>query len=138
MVVANIKVADTISRNAFISFCAAIVVFLFSNADILVYGDWDTKIIGLPSCLFYYILKVLGYTLVTALLLLFGIKHKGINTFITELIAVLRDGKISPEEKLHMIDIFKDEFLGGWADISSLVEQQAKKLESVKLPDKLT
>jgi len=134
---AKVKIADTISRGAFISFVIAIFLFMITNADILVNGDWDTKVIGIPTCLFYYILKVSGYILITALLIIFGIKHPGINVFVTELIEVLRDGKLTPEEKIHLIDVFKDEFLGGWADLSNLVAEQAKKLEKIELPKPL-
>lgn len=109
---------------------------MVSNVDILINGDWSTKVFVFPSCLWYYLLKVLGYTLVTGLLILLGISHPGINHFLSELIEVLRDGKLSPEEKLHLIEVFKDEFLGGWADLTQLVvqEQKAKKEPPEKLP----
>jgi hypothetical protein len=133
----QIKVAEQVSRKAFIGFVVAVIFFMITNADTLV-GDWT--VLGwfqLPLCVWNYFWKILVYTLGTAIILLLGINHPGINNFINALLKALRDGTITPQEKLNLIEIAKDEFLGEWADLTQLVAQQEAKKEIPPPPEPL-
>jgi hypothetical protein len=128
----KVVIAETVSKKAFLSFIIAIVIFMVTNVDILVNGDWTTRVWLIPSCLWYYLLKVLGYTFITGLLILFGIQHPGISRLIEGIQDALRDGKITPQEKLGLIMLAKDEFLGAWADLAAMVTPKSEEKEKIE------
>jgi hypothetical protein len=131
----TIKLNETVSRKAFIGFIVAVIFFMITNFDTLL-GDWNvTGWFGIPICIWNYFWKTLVYTIGTGIIILLGINNPGINHFITKLLEALRDGTITPEEKLDLIQTAKDEFLGQWADLSNLVaKQKEKKVPIAKLP----
>jgi|GEM_PF-3629397 len=126
----KLKTLDAIPRNQFLGFIVAIVIAFLTNASKLE-GDWSEyiylfgwKFIQQP--LWSFCIGFFGNTLILTLVVVFGIERPGVNHFVTELIKALRDGKLSPEEKLHLIEILKDEFLGQWADLSNYVYGKEK------------
>lgn len=130
----KIVIAETVSVKAFLAFLTSVVLFMLTNLDML--RKTSTVIIlGFPENIWLYILKVSGYSIVTALVMLFGISHPGITRLIEGIQAALRDGKITPEEKLGLIMLAKDEFLGAWADLANMVAK--KKETEIKAPDKI-
>lgn len=130
----TIKINETVSRKAFIGFVVAVIFFMITNIDTL-NGNWAiTGWFGLPICVWNYFWKILIYTIGTALILLLGINNPGINKFIVALQQALRDGTITPQEKLNLIELAKDEFLGAWADLTQLVAKQKEKIEPLVVP----
>ena len=107
----KLKILDAIPTSQFIGFVIAIIIFILTNIGL----DWEKDGLQSPT------IKVIGYIIAAALIVSLGIKKPGFAGFMSKLIETLRDGKISPEEKLQLIEAFKDEFLGQWADLSSMI-----------------
>ena len=60
-------------------------------------------------------------------------KHKeNCRSYVKGIVEDLNDGKLTPEEKLHIIQSAKDNLFGQWADLSQQVEE--KKEEEKKAP----
>lgn len=130
----KLVIAEMVSRNTFLAFLVSVVIFMVTNLGMLDQVS-ERVILGFPEHIWLYILKVLGYSCLTALTILFGISHPGITKLIEGIQNALRDGKITPEEKLGLIMLAKDEFLGAWADLANMVAK--KKENEIKAPDKI-
>ena len=131
----KLKTLDAIPTKQFAGFVIALLISFFTNIDKLL-GNWDQLIWNwIPEPLMDFMLGFFGNTIILVLVIVFGIERPGINNFITKLIEALRDGKLTPEEKLELINALKDEFLGQWADLTSLVLQkkEEKITESIDL-----
>ncbi len=115
----KIKLQQSIGIKAFIGFIVAINIFFITTVGIpteswkIFIGDNRTK----------FLLYLDGI----AILLCLGITRPSVNKFLSELILALRDFKLSAEERLHLIEILKDEFLGNYADLSIEVSKKKEK-----------
>jgi len=116
----RIKLTDAITKKAFIGFMITIFIFFFMNVDID-WTDWTE-------------LKFVIYVLMIGALVVLEIPRPGISAFMTDVFVALNDGKLSPSEKLQIIQSAKDNLFGQWADLSNAVEEEKIK-EEEKIPD---
>jgi hypothetical protein len=115
----KIKLQQSIGIKAFIGFVVAINLFFITTVGIptdswkIFIGDSKTK----------FLLYVDGISI----LLCLGITRPSFNKFFSELVLALRDFKLSAEERLHLIEVLKDEFLGNYADLTIEVAKKNEK-----------
>ena len=125
----KLKILDAIPRGQFLGYVIAMLIAFLTNMGKL-NGDWTTFVfLEFPDPLWDFLLGFLANWAIITLVVMLGIERPGINHFITELMKALRDGKLSPEEKLHLINLIKDEFLGQWADLTTNVYENVEKKE---------
>ena len=117
----KIKLTDAITKKAFIGFIIAIFLFFFTNVPI----DWkDIKD-----------WKFILYVLAVGILIILEVPRPGISAFMTDVFLALNDGKLTPVEKLQIIQSAKDNLFGQWADLSQVVAEEEKKEEEKKIPE---
>jgi len=80
--------------------------------------------------------KFLSYTALTTALVLYGIERPGLAKFFVDLFGALRDGKLTAEEKVFLIESATDNIFSQWANLKAIVSGDKK--EEKKLPDPLT
>lgn len=126
------KLNDAISVKTFVSYVIAIIFFFVMNVVL------GTNVIDLINVFHWYQLgwvKFLFYTVITTILVLFGIERPGIAKFFVDLFAALRDGKLSAEEKLYLIESATDNIFSQWANLSAVVKQVEEKVIEKNEPD---
>ena len=119
----KIKLNDAITKKAFLGFMIAIAIFYFMNIDV----EW---VWPLPANL-----KFIVYVSLMGILVILEIPRPGIAKFMTDVFEALNDGKLTPAEKLSLIQSAKDNLFGQWADLSRLVaeEEEIEKEEKKEL-----
>ena len=116
----KLKLTDAITKKAFIGFIITIFIFFFMNVDID-WTDWTE-------------LKFVVYVLMIGALVILEIPRPGISAFMTDVFVALNDGKLTPAEKLQIIQSAKDNLFGQWADLSNAVEEEKVKETEKKEP----
>jgi len=114
----KIQTSDAITKNAFVGFVIAIFVFFFMNVSIDWNDWWHSSA-----------LKFALYVLLMAFLVIVEIPRPGIAAFLTDVFGALNDGRLTPEEKLQLIQSAKDNLFGQWAELSAIVAQKEEKIE---------
>ena len=114
---AKIKLNDAITKSSFIGFVIAICIFYFMNVEI----EWEWP---LPPKVKYIL-----YVIFIALLVILEIPRPGISAFMMDVFKALNDGKLTPAEKLNLIQSAKDNLFGQWADLSEIVAKEEEKIK---------
>ena len=118
----KIKLNDAITKSSFIGFVVAIGIFYFMNVEI----EWEWP---LPPKVKYIL-----YVIFIALLVILEIPRPGISKFMMDVFEALNDGKLTPAEKLNLIQSAKDNLFGQWADLSAIVAKAEEKEKEKKPP----
>lgn len=108
----KIQLSDAITKKSFIGFVIAIFIFFAMNVDL----EWEWP---LPTEL-----KFVLYVFMMAGLVILEIPRPGISKFMMDVFEALNDGRLTPEEKLAIIQSAKDNLFGQWADLSAIVERK--------------
>jgi len=116
----SVQLNDAITKKSFIGFVIAIFIFYFMNVEVVV--AWP-----LPSNL-----KFILYVFLIGALVILEIPRPGISMFMMDVFKALSDGKLTPEEKLQIIQSAKDNLFGQWADLSEIVAKKETKKEEEK------
>ena len=112
----KIQTSDAITKNAFMGFVIAIFIFFFMNVAIDWADWWHSSE-----------LKFALYVLIMAFLVIVEIPRPGIAQFLTDVFGAMNDGRLTPEEKLQLIQSAKDNLFGQWAELSAIVAQKEEK-----------
>ena len=122
----KIQLNDAITKKSFIGFMIAIFIFFFMNVE--VEFAWP-----LPTPL-----KFVLYVAMMGLLVILEIPRPGISKFMMDVFEALNDGKLTPTEKLAIIQSAKDNLFGQWADLSKIVaEEEEKEKEKIDVPEEV-
>ena len=133
MVTKTIKLKEQVSRISFLSFVAAVCFYMITNAGTLV--DEPTWYIWvIPSNVFMYVLKVTLYSLLTGLAIFFGVKNPSVTNLVQTIVDALQDGRLTPQEKLDIIEAAKNIFLSRYAEINEQVYIEKEKMEEPEPP----
>ena len=120
---AKIKLNDAITKSSFIGFVIAIGIFYFMNVDFKIEWPLPTEV------------KFILYVLLTSMLVILEIPRPGIAKFMMDVFKALNDGKLTPAEKLNLIQSAKDNLFGQWADLSEIVAKEEEKIKEKDLFD---
>jgi len=116
---ARIKLNDAIALKTFLSYVIAILFFFIMNVvlkdDMIVEHWWQIGWV-----------KFIAYMSLTTALVLFGIERPGLAKFFVDLFAALRDGKLTAEEKIFLIESATDNIFSEWANLKAVVMPKEK------------
>lgn len=115
----NIQLNDAITKKSFIGFMIAIFIFFFMNVEV----EWTWPLASN--------LKFVFYVFLMGILVILEIPRPGISKFMIDVFEALNDGKLTPEEKLQIIQSAKDNLFGQWADLSQLVAKKEEKKDPI-------
>ena len=118
----KIQLNDAITKKSFIGYMIAIFIFYFMNVDV----EWTWPLASN--------LKFIFYVFLMGVLVILEIPRPGISKFMVDVFEALNDGKLTPEEKLQIIQSAKDNLFGQWADLSQVVASKLKKEEEKNDP----
>ena len=102
------KLNDAITKKTFLTFVLGLLFFYVMNV-LLESESIDPKI------------KFIIYVCFMFILVLFGIERPGVGAFMNDVFTALRDGKLTAEEKVFLIESATDNIFSYWANLKAVV-----------------